>query len=395
MDPRRNPFSPGAGNQPPELSGRDGVLEEGDIAVARTLNGRGAQGMILVGLRGVGKTVCLNRLWSRAESQGAKALLLEANENRPFVSTLLPELRRVLISLDLTASASEKVKKGMRVFRSFISGLKLRHGELEFEFGGLEPERGAADSGNLEADLGQLLTAITEAAQERSSALVLCIDELQDLSEIEFSALIMAQHRASQRGLPFLLLGAGLPQIIALAGRSKSYAERLFLYPDIGPLAAADARTALQKPVDDAGIIFEEDALVAILQQTEGYPYFLQEWGKEAWNTATGSRITAWDVLQAHPVILRNLDRSFFRVRFDRLTPSEQQYLRALAALGSGSHRSGEVARYLGVSTNKLGPRRDALVKKGMVYSPAFGDVAFTVPLFDAFMKRVMPEVGQ
>ena len=391
MDPHKNPFTPGAGSQPPELSGRAAVLEEGDIAVARTLNGRGAQGMFLVGLRGVGKTVCLNRLWSRAEGQGAKALLLEASESRSLVSTLLPELRRALISLDLAAHAGEKVKRGMRVFRSFVSGLKLRSGELELEFGGVEPERGAADSGDLESDLGQLLASVADAAQEKSTALILCIDELQNLSVPEFSALIMAAHRASQRGLPFLLLGAGLPQIVALAGRSKSYAERLFRYPEIGPLSPEDARSALQKPVEEANVSFDEEALAAIVSQTEGYPYFLQEWGKEAWNVAANHTITAADVMAAHPLILRNLDRSFFRVRFDRLTPSEQQYLRALAALGPGSHRSGEVARLMGASTSKLGPRRDALVKKGMIYSPAFGEVAFTVPLFDAFMKRVMP----
>ena len=392
MDARKNPFTPGAGSQPPELSGRDAVLEDGDVAVTRILHGRGTQGIILVGLRGVGKTVCLNRLWQSAESHGTKALLIEATENRSLTSSLLPELRRTLISLDLAASAGEKVKRSLRVFRSFVAGLKLRHGDFEFEIGGVEPERGAADSGDLESDLGQLLTSVAEAAQERSTALILCIDELQNLSEQEFSALIMAAHRANQRGLPFLLIGAGLPQIVALAGKSKSYAERLFRYPEIGPLSEEDARSALQKPVEEAGVTFSEDALAAILKHTEGYPYFLQEWGKEAWNIAATTTITSEDVHRAHPVILRNLDRSFFRVRLDRLAPSEQQYLRALASLGPGPHRSGEVARQLEVSTNRLGPRRDALVKKGMIYSPAHGDVAFTVPLFDEFMKRVMPD---
>ena len=391
MDPRENPFTPSAGSQPPELSGRDAVLQEGDVAVSRTLAGRSSQGLILVGLRGVGKTVCLNRLWNQADLQGAKALLLEAHESRSFTSTLLPELRRVLISLDFAANAGDKVKRGMRVFRSFVSGMKVRHGEFAFELGGVEPERGTADSGNLEADLGQLLLAVAEAAQERSTGLILCVDELQNLTEEEFSGLIMAAHRASQRTLPLLLIGAGLPQIIGLAGRSKSYAERLFRYPEIGALSPADARSALAKPVADAGIVFEEEALQLVVEQTKGYPYFLQEWGKEAWNTATGKAITAQDIEKAHPVILRNLDRSFFRVRFDRLTPAEQQYLRALASLGPGTHRSGQVAHALGTSTQQMGPRRDTLIRKGMIYSPGFGEVAFTVPLFDAFMKRAMP----
>ena len=246
MDAKRNPFAPGAGSQPPELSGRDSVIESADVAVARTMAGRNAQGLILVGLRGVGKTVCLNRLWLRAEQAGSKAILLEATENKSLVSALLPELRRTLIALDLAASAGDKAQRGMRVFRSFVSGLKLRTGELEFELAAVEPERGAADSGNVEADLGQLLGSISEAAQEKGTALVLCIDELQNLSQGEFSALIMAAHRASQRNLPFLLLGAGLPQIVALAGRSKSSAERLFRYPVIGPLSPEDARSALQ-----------------------------------------------------------------------------------------------------------------------------------------------------
>ena len=301
MDARRNPFTPGAGSQPPELSGRDTVLEDGDIAVARTMKGRNSQGLVLVGLRGVGKTVCLNRLWTRAEQAGSKAILLEATESKSFVAALLPELRRTLIALDLAANAGDKARRGMRVFRNFVSGLKLRTGELELEFGGVEPERGAADSGDLDTDLGQLLGAVAEAAQEKNTALVLCVDELQNLSQQEFSALIMAAHRASQRNLPFLLLGAGLPQIVALAGRSKSYAERLFRYPEIGPLSPDDARSALQKPVQEEGYSFTSEALSLILEQTEGYPYFLQEWGKEAWNTSSGPEITASDIQLAHP----------------------------------------------------------------------------------------------
>ncbi len=391
MNPRINPFNPGAGTQPPELSGRDRVLEDADVAISRVISGRSAQGQILVGLRGVGKTVLLNRIWDQAGQIGATALLIEANEKRSLPSLLLPELRRVLISLDLRANASEKVKKGMRVFRSFTTGLRLKHGEFEFEFGNVEPEHGTADTGNLETDLGQLFVAVAEAAQERKTALVLCIDELQNLSEPEFGALIMAVHKTTQRSLPLLLIGAGLPQIIALAGKSKSYAERLFLYPEIGPLSDSDARRALEKPVMQEGASFSSDALKLILEQTQGYPYFLQEWGKEAWNTAVGPEILLEDVRAANPVILKNLDQNFFRMRFSRLTPSEQHYLRELAELGPGPQRSGDVARKLGVSTRKVGPRRDALVKKGMIYSPAHGDVAFTVPLFDEFMKRVMP----
>jgi len=390
-----NPFNPGAGTQPPELSGRDKVLGDAEVAISRVLAGRSAQGQILVGLRGVGKTVLLNRIWAQANQLGANAVLIEANEKRSLPSLLLPELRRILISLDLRASASDKVKKGMRVFRSFTSGLRLKHGEFEFEFGNVEPERGSADSGDLEVDLAELFVAVAEAAQDHKTSIVLCIDELQNISEVEFGALIMAVHKTTQRSLPLLLIGAGLPQIIALAGKSKSYAERLFLYPEIGPLRDEDARQALEKPVIQENASFSSDALDLILEQTQGYPYFLQEWGKEAWNTAVGPTIQAEDIRRANPLILRNLDQNFFRMRFSRLTPSEQRYLRELAELGPGPQRSGDIARKLGVSTRKVGPRRDALVKKGMIYSPAHGDVAFTVPLFDEFMKRVMPDQVQ
>ncbi len=391
MDPRRNPFNPGAGSQPPELTGRDTILESADVAIDRVRNGRSAQGQILVGLRGVGKTVLLNRIYSMAESQGAKAVLMEANEERPLTSMLLPPLRQVLFSLDAMANTSEKVKRGLRVFRSFITGLKAKVGDLELEFGS-DMERGTADSGDLASDLGELFLAVAEAAQDRGTAIVICIDELQYLSVKEFGALIMAFHKVTQRSLPMLLVGAGLPQILALAGKSKSYAERLFTYPSIGPLEREDAIAALERPVHNEGVAFESAALEFILKQTEGYPYFIQEWGKEAWNSSRGPTITEEEITRANESILETLDKNFFRVRFDRLTPNEKKYLRGLASLGQGPQRSGNVADQLGVTTKSLGPIRDSLIKKGMIYSPTHGDAAFSVPLFGEFMMRMMPE---
>jgi hypothetical protein len=391
MDPRKNPFNPGAGSQPPELTGRDAILESADIAISRVRNGRSAQGQILVGLRGVGKTVLLNRIYSMAEGQGAKAVLIEANEDRTLASMLLPPLRQILFSLDAMANTSEKVKRGLRVLRSFITGLKAKVGELELEFGS-DMERGTADSGDLASDLGELFLAVAEAAQDRETAIVICIDELQYLSVKEFGALIMAIHKVTQRSLPMLLVGAGLPQILALAGKSKSYAERLFTYPSIGPLEREDALAALERPVENEGASFETAALELILKQTEGYPYFIQEWGKEAWNSAKGPMITAEEITRANESILQTLDKNFFRVRFDRLTPNEKRYLRGLASLGQGPQRSGSVADQLGVTTKSLGPIRDSLIKKGMIYSPTHGDAAFSVPLFGEFMMRVMPE---
>ena len=233
------------------------------------------------------------------------------------------------------ANTSEKVKRGLRVLRSFITGLKAKVGELELEFGS-DMELGTADSGDLASDLGELFLAVAEAAQDRGTAIVICIDEIQYLNVKEFGALIMAIHKVTQRSLPMLLVGAGLPQILALAGKSKSYAERLFTYPSIGPLMREDALAALERPVRNEGVSFEPAALEFILKQTEGYPYFIQEWGKEAWNSAHGPVITEQEIRLANEVILRTLDKNFFRVRFDRLTPNEKRYLRGLASLAKG-----------------------------------------------------------
>jgi hypothetical protein len=390
MDPLENPFSPGAGSPPPELVGRNAILDQAHIALHRLRLGRPAKSMILVGLRGVGKTVLLNRIRTIAEEDGFRALFVEAHESKSLPALLLPHLRQILFSLDALENVSEKVKRGFRVLRSFVTGLKAKLGDLELELG-VDPEKGTADSGDLEADLSELFVAVAEAAADRGKAVAICIDELQYLSQAELSALIMALHRVAQRALPLVLVGAGLPQIIALAGRSKSYAERLFDYPVVGPLASSDAKNALQTPVQKQGIRFSEDALSEVLRVTEGYPYFLQQWGYEAWDIAAGPTIELTDIQEATIRSVKELDQSFFRVRFDRLTPREKDYLRALAALGRGPQRSGDVAEILGVTIQSGAPLRAGLIRKGMIYSPSHGDTEFTVPLFGEFMLRVMP----
>jgi hypothetical protein len=348
--------------------------------------------MILVGLRGVGKTVLLNRIRTIAEDDGFKALLMEAHESKALPALLLPQLRQILFSLDAMENVSEKVKRSFRVLRSFMNGLKAKTklGDLELELG-VDPEKGTADSGDLEADLSSLFVAVAEAAADRKKAVAICIDELQYLSEPELSALIMALHQVAQRALPLVVVGAGLPQIIGLSGRSKSYAERLFDFPSVGPLAAADATSALQSPVQRQGVRFAEDAISEVLRVTEGYPYFLQQWGYEAWDIAVGPTIELDDVNKATVRSVKALDQSFFRVRFDRLTPREKDYLRALAELGGGPKRSSDIADLFGVKVQSVAPLRTGLINKGMIYSPAHGDIAFTVPLFGEFMLRVMP----
>lgn len=390
MDPFQNPFSPGAGSPPPELAGRDDLLREASIALGRIRAGRYERSLMLVGLRGVGKTVLLNRIRDMAAENGYSIVMIEATENRSLPALLLPPLRQVLFRFDTMADVSDKVKRGLRVLRSFVGCFKATINEVEFGLD-IDPERGTADSGDLEADLSELLLSIGEAAQDRRTAVAIIIDEMQYLSEDEMSALIMAVHRISQRQLPIVLIGAGLPQLVGLAGRSKSYAERLFRYPVVGPLPEAEAIKALQSPVVSQGVSFTEDALRELIRITHGYPYFLQEWGYNTWNIALTTPIRVEDVLDATNIAIRKLDESFFRVRFDRLTPREKDYMRALSDLGAGPHRSGDIADRLGVKVRSIAPLRSGLIRKGMIYSPAHGDTAFTVPLFDEFMLRTMP----
>ena len=391
MDPIRNPFSPGAGNPPPELVGRFELLQRVQVSLARVRAGRYDKSLILIGLRGVGKTVLLNQIKQRADASGYKTILVEAHERKSLESLLLPPLRSVLFSLDSIKGNSEKVKRAFRVLRSFLNGVKAKVGEIQIELG-VDPEVGTGDSGDLETDLAELLVAVADAAADRRTAVALCIDELQYLSVREFSALIMAIHRVSQQSLPLILIGAGLPQIIALAGRSKSYSERLFDFPEVDKLDPAGAKEAIRGPLQSEGVVIEESALDEIVRLTQGYPYFLQQWGYETWNLAERSPITKSEVEAATSAAIRNLDKNFFRVRFDRLTPRQKEYLRALAALGAGVHRSGDVSAKLGVESNSVGPVRDDLIKKGVIYSPRHGDVAFTVPLFDEFMLRAVLE---
>lgn len=392
MDAIKNPFSPGAGSPPPELVGRAGILEQARILLCRTKEKRPEKSILLTGLRGVGKTVLLNEIDRLALATGYRTVVVEAHEDKSLAALLVPPLRRLLYDLDRVAGAGDKAKRGLAVLKGFINGVKLSLGDLEIGLD-IDPEKGAADSGDLESDLPALLVAVAEAAQERRTPVALLIDELQYFSQKELSALIMALHKMQQQRLPLVLLGAGLPILPGLAGESKSYAERLFSFPDIGALSEADALRALQDPTRASGVDFDTAAAEQIFRLTQGYPYFLQEWGYQSWNRAERSPITQRVVKAATPVVIQRLDQNFFRVRFDRLTPGEKRFLRAMAGLGPGAHRSGDIADALGVKINGLGPVRAKLIQKGMIYSPAHGDMAFTVPLFDEFMRRAMPEM--
>jgi hypothetical protein len=391
MDPIKNPFSPGAGSPPPELVGRDPLLELARILLGRVKQKRAEKSLLITGLRGVGKTVLLNEMERMARAADYRTVVIEAHENKALGPLIAPHLRNLLYELDRMTGAGEKVKRGFRVLRSFLGKLKLTYEDVTVGLD-VDPEEGSADSGDLEIDLPNLFVAVGEAAQERKAAVAVFVDELQYFTQKELGALIMAMHKVQQQQLPLVLLGAGLPILPGLAGDSKSYAERLFNFPDVGALSEVDAIKALREPAQATGIQFDDDALTEVYRLTQGYPYFLQEWGYQSWNTASQSPITLTDVQKATATVIPRLDQNFFRVRFDRLTPSEKNFLRAMAELGAGAHRTGDIADTLKVKVTSLGPLRAKLIKKGMIYSPAHGDMAFTVPLFNEFMIRAMPD---
>ncbi|MGH7996199.1 MAG: ATP-binding protein [Opitutaceae bacterium] len=390
MNPNDNPFSPGAGAQPPALAGRADLLEQSAIALARLKAGRHDRSLMIVGLRGVGKTVLLNRVLSQAEDLGYKSVMVEVHERKPLAVALVPELRRLYLEMNRVAAAGAALKKFGGVLRSFLNGVKLKYKEVEFAMEG-DAANGAADSGDLESDLPQVVIALGRAAAEHGTAIVIMIDELQYLGEKDLSALLASVHKVSQLGLPLNVVGAGLPQLVGNAGQAKSYAERLFLFPELGPLAAPDAKRALQDPMHAQKVEFTEAALDEIVRVTHGFAYFIQEWGFMAWNRAAGSPIDVDVISNMHAAAVEHLDRNFFRVRFDRLTPAEEGYLRALAELGPQPQRSGAIAALLGRESWEVGTLREQLIVQGMIYSPAHGFTAFTVPLFDEYMKRRMP----
>jgi len=390
MDPVRNPYAPGAGSPPPELAGRSAIRRDIEIRLKRLRIGRPAKSIMMVGLRGVGKTVLLDQMRRDAESNGIQTVRVEAPEGRSLPALLAPALRLALLHLSKKEAAKDYAIRGLKALAGFVGKLKLTFNDIEVGLD-YEPEPGLADNGDLEVDLAMLLEQVGLAARAAETAVVLFIDEMQYVEEPQMAALISAIHRCAQEKLPITILGAGLPQLRGRMGEAKSYAERLFDFPEIGPLNSDDARDAIERPAENEGVLIEREATDLIVDKTQGYPYFLQEWGKHTWDIAPESPIRRKDVIEASDEAVAALDESFFRVRFDRLTPIEKKYLRAMAELGSGPHRSGDIAEQLARTVNSLGPTRANLIAKGMIWSPTHGDTAFTVPLFDEFMKRIMP----
>lgn len=392
MDEVNNPFAPGAGSPPPEMVGRTAILEDANILFRRILNGKAEKSLVLTGLRGVGKTVLLTKIRHMAEEIGYRTISIEAEEGKSLAEMLIPKLRTLLLELDRMEAVSQTVRRGIAVLKSFANGLKVNVNFVDIVNLEVACEQGLADSGSLENDLPDLFVAIGKAAQDRNRGIAILIDEIQYLNKSELSALIMAMHKMQQEQLPLVMVGGGLPTLYALMGDSKSYSERLFNFLRIGSLSSQDSAQALQAPVVAEGVEFSPEALEEVFRQTQGYPYFLQEWGYQAWNLADTSPIDLEIVKEASDTAIKRLDENFFKVRFDRLAPKEKRYLRAMAELGHGPYKTGNIADKMQSNLNTLGPVRASLIKKGMIYSPSHGDMDFTVPLFDEFMRRTMPD---
>jgi len=385
MDPVRNPFAPGAGSRPPELAGREGILQDAQTAIHRALRGKPSRSQMLLGLRGVGKTVLLSKIEEMAESSGHVTSAIEAPEGKPLSELLVPRINQAIRKMSASEMAKVKAHQALRALRSFAAAFKLSYGDVSIS---VDPEAGVADSGDIEVDLPELFVRVGETARAAGKAWTLLIDEVQYLRPADLAALIVALHKVSQRDLPVLFFGAGLPQVAALSGDAKSCAERLFHYPAVGALQSEDAKTAIRQPIEDEGESIAEDALQEILARTHGYPCFLQEWGYQCWNIAKGSPITLADAAMAAGEATRRLDDGFFKVRFDRLTPKEREYVITMAKLGPGPYRSSDVALALNETHQSLGPRRSQIINKGMIYSPSHGDIAFTVPMFNEYLMR-------
>lgn len=389
MDPRENPYTPNAGARPPVLVGRDDQLVTFDVLLTRLERSYTEQSMIITGLRGVGKTVLLGEFRAKAEVRHWATAEAEITKHTNFGVRMAELIRRVLFQIAPRARWQDRARRAAGVLKSFT--LTVNPDSALSAGLAVDAIEGQADTGNLSEDLTDLFLAVGEAALDHGTGVVLLIDEIQFLELRELEALIAALHKTVQRSLPITLVGAGLPQIPRLAGEAKSYAERLFKFPEIGKLGETEAAEALVVPAEKLDVEFEDAAIRAIVEYTEGFPYFIQEYGKIVWDEGDASPIDLQTVESVLPLVEAKLDGSFFRVRAERTTELELQYLRAMAELGPDPQRASEVARLLSRTSEQLGPTRSRLIEKGLLYTPGYGLAAFTVPQFDRCMIRNHP----
>ena len=389
MDRLRNPFTPGAGALPPELAGRAAIIEDGRVLAGRTLLGRYEKSLLLIGLRGVGKTVLLKHLAEDARRNGVVAVVIEVRNAESDFEELALRVKEALCTIDFASSVKSSVNHAFSVLRNFVKTFSLNIGDFGIS---LETAQGIATSGKMELDLSEMLLACARAAKESGKAMGLYVDELQNFQIEAMRGIIVALHFAAQESLPLYLVGSGLPSIRSLVGKSKTYAERMFNYSDIGALCRDDVDLAITMPMNNNGLDIAPDAIDEVFARTRGYPYFLQEYGYQLWNAAEGSPISADDVRRTAPVVQDRLDSNFFAVRFERISCREKEFLRAMAEFPQNvAIQTSEVARRLGRDLSTLSPVRASLIRKGMIYSPEYGGIAYTVPMFADYMKRMLP----
>ena len=381
MDPVANPYTPNAGSPPAELAGREEQLEQFRVLVERLKRGATDQSMVVRGPRGVGKTVLLNAFESRAESVGFLTYYHELTPDSSLIEALARDTGSALVRLSLTQRLAARV-------RSTFARLKtLRLTAPEgFE---VAVELGGSNEGTITADLTELFLEIGAVAKEQDTGIAFFLDEVQFVREVEYRALISALHRCTQKQLPITAAAAGLPQIPRLSGEARSYAERLFTFPEIANLEQDAAASAFTGPASREGVEFDRDALDEAIRWTQGYPFYIQQLGKHVWNRASASPINVDTVTAAEPAAQHALDTSIYQVRLQRSTPAERQYMRAMSTLGTGPYKSGDVAGQAGRSVNALSPVREALLTKGLIYATEdYGYLDFTIPRFDEFLRR-------
>ncbi|MFC4102929.1 AAA family ATPase [Paenibacillus xanthanilyticus] len=384
MDPISNPYTPGAGIKPVTLAGRDGELKKAEILLKRVKAGLQQRPIMFYGLRGVGKTVLLNEIQELAIQERYYYEHLEISENDDFKVVIALVLRKLLLRLSTLEKAKDLGKKALGILKAFT--FTIPDGpEISIDTDAI---KGAADSGNFQLDLTALLENLGELAKETGDPVCLFFDEVQYLKEDEFGAIIAASHRISQRNLPVVTICAGLPQILAVSGDAKSYAERLFEFIPIENLDSKNAEKAIAGPAESKGVTFNSDALQEVISITEGYPYFIQELGKQAWDVAEQSPIILSDITGAKGMFEDSLDQSFFKVRLDRATEAEKKFMKTMAEIGKGPYKVADIASKMGRPAKSLGPTRAKLVNKGFIYPPAYGLIDFSVPQFDVFLRR-------
>ena len=393
MDNINNPYTPNAGAAPEVLIGRDGQTEAFSILLQRLKRGRTEQSMIMTGLRGVGKTVLLNRFAELAELAGWESIELEASKHdeTAFRQSIFSKFRAALLHISPRRRWSERARHAAGVLKSFAVSVDPQ-GAYSLSWD-INPSEGYGDNGILSLDLVDVFLAVGEVAKEKGTGIVLLVDEVQSLKASQLESLIQAIHKTVQNKLPIAFVGAGLPQVVKIAGDAKSYSERLFRFPTIDHLSPEEARQALTKPAERENVSYDKEAVDLAVEITHGYPYFIQELGYQVWLIAENNHITTNDIYAAKEAYEAELDNSFFRVRFDRATPTQTAYMRAMAELGPEPQKAADVASLMKRESSQVAPTRSKLIEMGLLYTPQHGYAAFTVPDFDKFMMRSVPKL--